>query len=92
MPHGFEDMDPDGGERNAQPSEVAALVEQAGVELPPLSEGDLVSTAVVVLVVVEEDGGIRLRMGRPPSTSWIEERGILETAVDVHRMGFRLSE
>lgn len=44
------------------------------------NEGDLVSDALVILKVVEPDGGVRLSLAWSEGMSWIERLGMVTAA------------
>lgn len=43
---------------------------------------DLVEAAVVILKVIEPDGDVRLTVGWTQGMSWLERRGMVESARD----------
>jgi len=55
------------------------LVDSLGVTAT-LDEGELISDAIVILKVIDEDGGVGLRMRYSESLNWIERIGILRAA------------
>lgn len=51
-----------------------------------LGPDDLVADVVVLLKVVDGDGRVRLAITWGEGQSWIERRGMLETALDMERV------
>jgi len=70
------------------PEPIGTLVDALGVELT-MSDGDLVSGAVLILKVVDADGQVVQRVGWSDGISWIERRGMIEVARDVERCNER---
>lgn len=50
-----------------------------------VGEDDLIAGVVVLVKVVEPDGAVRLASTWSDGLSWLERRGMLETATDVER-------
>jgi hypothetical protein len=69
------------------PDEVAELVRAADVSLLSIEADALVSEVLVLVVVVEPDSSITIKHGWSPGQSWITRRGMLESALDMHRIG-----
>lgn len=64
-------------EHDGQP--IGDIIDSLGVRSTP-KEGDLVSGAVVLLKVVEPDGGVRMSVTWSEGMSWLERAGMLRVA------------
>ncbi len=60
------------------------LIDTLGVELE-MDDEDLVSSAVVLLKVITEDGSIQLGIASSEGLDWIAQLGLIEAARDVVR-------
>lgn len=58
---------------------IGNLLDSLGVEHRP-SDGELVSDAVVLLKVINEDGRVSMRIAWSDGLSWIERLGMLRAA------------
>lgn len=58
---------------------IGNLIDSLGIEHTP-EEGELVSSALVLLKVHDADGNVSLRSLRSPGVSWIEVVGMLRIA------------
>lgn len=67
-------------EVDAMSEPLGELLDGLGVTHSP-AEGELVSDALVLLKVIEEDGSVRLRAAWSDGMSWIERLGMLNAAV-----------
>lgn len=59
---------------------IGHVVDGLGV-IPKLADTDLVSSAVVLMAVVDEDGDERLSIAWSPGLSWLTRTGMLHHAL-----------
>ena len=62
--------------------QIGQLVDTLGITAD-LEEGDMVSEAVVILKVVQEDGSIAIAVGASDTRDWINQRGLLHSALEL---------
>ena len=63
---------------------MADLLGALGVDLT-VGEGELVSDALVLLKVIDAEGGVRLRVINSDGMSWLERLGMLTAAEHLER-------
>lgn len=65
---------------SGQPDSVGDLIDSLGV-MATVGEGELVSSAIVLMAVVDEDGKERISIAWSEGLSWITRTGILHHAL-----------
>lgn len=60
--------------------DLAAIVAGLGCTAENLADSDLIAAGLVLLKVIDKDGGVRLWMGHSDGMSWIERLGMLDAA------------
>ena len=64
---------------------IGNLLDSLGVTHSP-ADGELATDAVVLLKVIDPDGGVGLRLAWSDGMSWIERLGMLTAAEHIERM------
>jgi hypothetical protein len=67
---------------------VGQIVDGLGVDSASVQPDDLVTDAVVLLKVVNSDGGVSLYTGHSDGMSWIEKIGMLTAAARIENRGY----
>lgn len=62
--------------------QIGQLLDTLGVTAD-LDDGDLVTDALVILKVLQPDGSIALSIGATDTRDWINQAGLLRSAIDI---------
>jgi hypothetical protein len=63
--------------------DLAAIITGLGCKSENIADTDLIADGLVLLKVIDKDGGVRLWMGYSEGMSWIERLGMLNAAHDM---------
>jgi len=58
------------------------IIDGLGVDGMDLAEGELAAAAIVLMKVIDNDGDVVFRCAWSDGMSWLERRGMVETARD----------
>lgn len=67
---------------------IGQLLDTLGVTAD-LDDGDMVTDALVILKVVQPDGSIAISVGASDSRDWINQRGLLHSALELTDGNYR---
>ncbi|MEU1434058.1 hypothetical protein ABZ438_08155 [Streptomyces sp. NPDC005786] len=70
---------------------IGRLLDSLGVTAD-LDDGDLVTDALVILKVLQPDGSIALSIGATDTRDWINQTGLLRSAIDISEGSIRRSD
>ncbi|MFE9777711.1 hypothetical protein ACFYPA_06090 [Streptomyces sp. NPDC005775] len=70
---------------------IGQLLDSLGVTAD-LDDGDLVTDALVILKVLQPDGSIALSTGATDTRDWINQTGLLRSAIDISEGNIRRSD
>lgn len=68
--------------------QIGQLLDTLGVTAD-LDDDDMVSEAVVILKVVQADGSIAIAVGASDTRDWINQRGLLHSALELTEGQYR---
>ncbi|MEV6854705.1 hypothetical protein AB0M89_12960 [Streptomyces microflavus] len=71
--------------------QIGQLLDTLGVTAD-LDDGDLVTDALVILKVLQPDGSIALSIGATDTRDWINQAGLLRSAIDISEGRIRRDE
>lgn len=71
--------------------QIGQLLDTLGVTAD-LDDGDLVTDALAILKVLQPDGSIALSIGATDTRDWINQAGLLRSAIDISEGRIRRDE
>ena len=71
--------------------QIGQLLDTLGVTAD-LDDGDLVTDALVILKVLQPDGSIALSIGATDTRDWINQTGLLRSAIDISEGNIRRAD
>ncbi|MDQ0791978.1 hypothetical protein [Streptomyces sp. B1I3] len=71
--------------------QIGQLLDSLGVTAD-LDDGDYVTDALVILKVLQPDGSIALSIGATDTRDWINQTGLLRSAIDISEGNIRRAD